>query len=227
MSGLEEVVQQFFATYAYKPVYVYSGLFFFMYASAFGLPLPEEIVLVSTGFVAYMAMHPEVAPPPELGAHPVNYKVLAFIALFAVVSSDVIIWYLGKHFGKRIFKWKWVQKFLPPERLGQVQSWSHRYGFWASGIFRFTPGLRFPGHLFCGMIGIPLWKFLAVDGTAALLTVPTQILLIAHYGDSILKYFREFKLVVLALVGIGAIVFVVRRFLYKDRSSSPPPPTPL
>lgn len=219
-SGLEDVVQQFFASYAYKPFYVYGGLFFFMYASAFGLPLPEEIVLVSCGFLAFMAMHPDLAPPPEVGAHPVNPNVLSLVALLAVVSSDVIIWYLGKHFGKRIFKIAWVQKFLPPDRLEKVREWSHRYGFWASGIFRFTPGLRFPGHLFCGMVGIPLWKFLAVDGTAALLTVPTQILLIAHYGDSILKYFKEFKLAVLVVIVVSAVVFFVRRYLYRGKAAS-------
>ncbi len=226
MESFTAVVEQFFMTYAYKPAYVYSGLFFFMYASAFGLPIPEEIMLVSTGFLAYMALHPEIAPPPEPGMTGVNPTVLAFVALFAVISSDCIIWWLGRHFGTRFFKIRFIQRVLPPARLEKVQEWSHRYGFWASGIFRFTPGLRFPGHLVCGMMGIPLWKFLAVDGTAALLTVPTQILLIAHYGEHILLYFKKFKIAVFGLLAVFALVFFIRRFLRRRWATANPGETP-
>lgn len=209
--AIEAYVREFFALYAYKPLYVYGGVFGFMYASAFGLPLPEEVVLISAGFLAFMAKHPELAPPPEVGAVGVNARVLSVVALTAVITSDMIIFWLGHKFGRRLLRSRFAANYMPPERLAKLETWSRKYGFWTSGIFRFTPGLRFPGHLFCGMSGVPLWKFLAVDGTAALLTIPPQILLIAHYGDAILKYLREFKLALLAVALVAATIYFARR----------------
>lgn len=40
-------------------------------------------------------------------------------------------------------------------------------------------------------------KFLVIDGIAALISVPTQIYLLAHYGEPILTKLRQFKLVFL------------------------------
>lgn len=220
MNGLEDFVQEFFAVYAYKPFYVYGGLVLFMYASAFGLPLPEEVVLISTAFLAYMALHPDVAPPPYPGAVGVNHHVLAIVAVVAVISSDAIIFTIGRKAGGRIFRMSFVKKYITDDRLAKIREWSHRYGYWTSGIFRFTPGLRFPGHLFCGMSGMPMWKFLAVDGTAALISIPPQIYLIAHYGDDILKYFKEFKIAVFSAIALGLLVYAGRKY-YLSRWTKP------
>ncbi|MBS1982694.1 MAG: DedA family protein [Bdellovibrionales bacterium] len=202
----QEVVREFFTSYAYKPAYVYVGIFGFMYASAFGFPLPEEIVLLSAAFMAHTALNPDYGIPH--GTPHVTPGVLALVAVLAVISSDVIIFELGRRYGRRILRSKWASTYFPPERLARIEDWSHRYGYWTSGIFRFTPGLRFPGHLFCGMSGMPLWKFLAVDGTAALLTIPPQIYLVSLYGDTILNKFKEFKLGLIACLVVGLGVWL-------------------
>lgn len=75
-----------------------------------------------------------------------------------------------------------------------------------AGVFRFTPGIRFPGHMCCGFMGVPAWKFILIDGAAALLTVPTQVLLVAYYGDVILDYIKQFKIAL--LVVLVAIIFL-------------------
>ena len=47
---MEHVITEFFSQYAYSPMLVYSAICLFMILSAFGLPIPEEIVLISAGF---------------------------------------------------------------------------------------------------------------------------------------------------------------------------------
>ncbi len=84
-----------------------------------------------------------------------------------------------------------------------------------AGVFRFTPGLRFPGHFCCGVLGVPAWKFTAIDGTAALLTVPTQVLLVAYYGGKILESFKKFKISLVVVLGLILIYFVGRHFYRK------------
>ncbi len=97
----------------------------------------------------------------------------------------------------------------------RVQKWIHEYGTLAPCIFRFTPGLRFPGHMMCGVIGLPRWKFCLVVGIAACLTVPTQVLLISHYGEVILDILGQIKSVVI----IGALVALVGFIIYRWRKN--------
>ena len=216
MGFSEEALLQFFAQYAYQPMWVYSAIIALMVASSFGLPAPEEITLFATGLVCYIGSRPDLFPPPYEGAPVVNVYVAATICLLSVFLSDFLVYTLGRYFGGRLLRTRWLHKYT--EQLEKVQLWTRRYGMWAAGIFRFTPGLRFPGHFACGMMGLKISRFFAVDGTAALLTVPTQVLLVAYFGESILENIREVKIVLFSLIAIGVTTFVTRKYLaYKRR----------
>ena len=84
---MEHIVSEFFSQYAYTPWLVYGAICLFMMLSAFGMPIPEEIILVSSGFVGYMALNPADYPPPYPGAISVNVYVLAGVAFAAVVDG--------------------------------------------------------------------------------------------------------------------------------------------
>jgi membrane protein DedA with SNARE-associated domain len=212
-----EKIEAFFTGYAYSPNLVYVGVFIFMTLSSFGLPVPEEVVLVSCGIISYMALHPGIFPPPYEGAVGVDYRLLAFLAFVAVLYSDMLVFLIGKYFGAKIFKTKFFAKHFSENRLEKVNRWYRKWGALACGIFRFTPGLRFPGHMSCGMMGVPVSKFLLVDGLAALLTVPTQVLLVAFYGEVILSKFKEFKLVLLGLFIIWLLYFLAKKYFFSKK----------
>lgn len=201
--------------YAYEPLLVYMFTVLMMMLSAVGLPLPEEATLVSVGLLAYMGAHPNKYPPPFLGAPHVDAETAAIVAFLAVFMSDFIIYSIGRFFGRRIFDWKPIRSILSEENRIKIEDWTQKYGAYACGIFRFTPGLRFPGHLACGMLKFPAWKFGVIDGIAALVSVPTQILLLAYYGDHILKFLRQFKIGLLCFLILIAIYFFYKKFFAK------------
>ena len=62
------------------------------------------------------------------------------------------------------------------------------------------------------MVKFSPWKFALVDGIAALISVPTQILILAHYGEPILEGLRKFKFVVLGLGLIALVVYLVMKW---------------
>lgn len=198
--------------YAYQPMWVYFFLIVMMLLSAVGLPLPEEVTLVSVGILAYMGQNPDKYPPPFVGASYVHATTAAIVAFFAVIGSDFLIYFMGRFFGVKIFNWAPVQKVITPEAREKIETWTRKYGAWACGIFRFTPGLRFPGHLASGMLKFPAWKFLLVDGIAALISVPTQILLLAHFGEQILGAFKQFKLGILAVIIALALFYFYKKW---------------
>jgi membrane protein DedA with SNARE-associated domain len=203
IAGVIQNVEMFFRDHAYQAGLVYLFVFVFMYMSSFGLPVPEEVVLVSAGLVAHVATHPDLYPPPtDVPLNPVNPYLLGGLCFFAVISSDLVIYWLGKKF----------RRWIKPKLIVKIRSWVKRYGIWATALFRFTPGLRFPGHLMCGAMGMPIGKFVTVDAIAAGLTVPTQILLLAFYGDTILQGFLKFKYVLVALLVVVLLYILVRRY---------------
>lgn len=208
-----------FLEYAYSPMTIYAGVVIFLTLSSFGLPIPEEVVLVSSGFIAYMAHNPLEYPPPYPGAQGVNVYILATLCFSAVILSDTLVFYLGKHFGVKIFQTSFFKKRITEEHLGIVNKWYEKYGSWVCAVFRFTPGLRFPGHLSCGMLGMPYWKFILVDAAVALISVPTQVLLVATYGKVVKEYFKEFKIIILATIAIVFIVYRIHKW-YKKRVQS-------
>lgn len=206
--------------YAYEPMWVYFFLVLMMLLSAVGLPLPEEVTLVSIGILAYMGANPDKYPPPFPGAPFVHPTTAAIVAFFAVYCSDFLIYGIGRFFGNRVFEWGPIKKVITTEARIKIQEWTKKYGSLACGIFRFTPGIRFPGHLACGMVKFPAWKFGLVDGIAALISVPTQILILAHYGEPILGALKKFKFVFLVILAIACVFYVYRKFTLRSRSQA-------
>src|SRR5690606_36448727 len=116
-------VELFFRAHAYQAGLVYLSVFVFMYLSSFGLPVPEEVVLVSAGLVAHVATHPEIYPPPaDIPLHPVNPYVLAGLCLFAVISSDLVIYWLGKKYGKGWIRHPRFKRWIKPKLIVKIRS---------------------------------------------------------------------------------------------------------
>lgn len=218
-TAMEEQIISFFSQYAYEPYKVYGIITFLMVLSSFGLPVPEEVTLLSAGLVAYMAKHPGEYPPPFEGAIGVETFNIALVAFLAVFLSDFLVFSLGKFFGPKIFASKIMSK-LKPESKQKIFKWTKKYGAFAGGIFRFTPGLRFPGHLACGMLGTKTWKFMAVDGTAALISVPTQVYLISAYGREIFSTIKEFKIWFFSFLAIVVVIWLIRKLWFKLRATA-------
>jgi len=220
MMQMNEILQSdvfiWLSQFAYQPLYVYLGMFGMMIVSAFGLPVPEEITLISVGFLAFMGSRPDLFPPPEGPYSVINMHEAAFMAFIAVVASDTLIYGLGRKFGRKMLSYRWVQRLFPTSAQMRVERWTNSYGPLAVFIFRFTPGVRFPGHLFTGMMKYDLWKFLAIDGFAALVSVPTQIYLIALYGDHILTVLRKFKIVIISLLAVAVIFILIKKWREKQ-----------
>lgn len=218
-SGLEQHIVQWLSTFAYHPYELYGLIVGFMLMSGFGLPIPEEIVLLSSGLIAHSGSRPDLYPPPFPGAPVVDPYVLAFVCFAAVFLSDFVVFALGRRFGQRIAKSNRFGKYVDPRKNPKLNILRRKYGVWACAVFRFTPGIRFPGHLSCGVIKIPYWKFALIDGGAALITVPTQVILVALYGEVMLGHLKQFKIVLFSILAVAAIGYFAYRAIKRLRGA--------
>jgi membrane protein DedA with SNARE-associated domain len=208
MFGFEETITLWLTEMAHHPTQLYVAIILILFASSFGLPFPEEIVLITAGAAVYVARSESLKTglPSTL-----NPEMVALVCFAAVFISDALVFFLGRRFGISLLNKRPFSILLTPPRLKKVESWTSQYGALACGIFRFTPAIRFPGHFMCGALKIKWLTFIIVDGLAALLTVPSQVLLIAYYGDEILIYFKQFKITILVI----AILLFVGWMIYK------------
>lgn len=211
MDASQNDIMIFFLDYAYEPLFVYVGVILLLTASSFGLPFPEEATLLTAGLLAHIGSRPDLYPPPSPDATGINVWVMASVCFAAVLLSDLLVFSLGRAFGPRLRRSRFMNRMIKPEAWVKIEYWTKRYGAWACGIFRFTPGLRLPGHFTCGSLGISYWTFLAVDGTAALVSVPTQVILMAFWGQEVLGALKNVKLVLLSAAILIAMVYFWKR----------------
>lgn len=217
---MDQQILEWFANYAYQPLIVYAAIFGFMFICSLGVPIPEEVIIISAGLVGHMSLNPAQYPPPYPGAPGVNPHTLAIVCFLSVIITDYFIFSMGNLFGKQIMRSERFQKHFTDEKMERIRGWVKKYGFWAPSIFRFIPGVRFPGHLMCGALGVSKWTFLATDGLAALISVPTQVYLVSFYGEDILTYFKKFKIFVIGAIAIAIIFYLVRRFILSRKKAT-------
>lgn len=213
MEFTQEPIFLWLAQYAYQPSFVYLSIMAIMGLSSLGLPLPEEVTIISVGLLAFMATHPESFPPPYEGAPTVTTYWLALVTFCSAFVSDLIVYSFGRIFKNKFLDTDIKPKFISRKALNKAEALIQKYGSGACVFFRFTPGLRFPGHLACGSLGFPAWKFATIDGIAAAISVPTQIYLIAKYGDDILKGLQRFRVAALVVIAAATLFFTVKYLL--------------
>jgi membrane protein DedA with SNARE-associated domain len=211
---------QWLSQYAYEPLKVYLGVFFMMIASGFGFPLPEEVQIISVGILAYMGAHPDLFPPPFHGAPVVNGYEAALVVSAAVIFSDNLVFWIGRTFGRRLMKIQRLKRLFESPMMTKIHHYAHKYGVYAAFIFRFTPGLRFPAHIFLGMSHFSAIAFFLVDSLAVLISVPTQILLVYHFGEPFLGTLYKFKVYVGVILALALVYFVARRLLQKRSAAA-------
>lgn len=221
----DTAIMTFFAQYAHSPLLIYSIVATMMFLSSFGLPLPEEVTIVALGLMVHMGKFPDqYPPPPGIEVQPLNLYTAMAVCFFSIMISDFIVFWIGKKFGASPVVHKLFRKFLGEHSLEKSRTMIHKHRFLVPAIFRFTPGVRFPGHLSCGMMGISVWTFLAADGLAALISVPTQVYLFATYGEVILSTIKQIKHYALIIALIAVALYFAMKLKQKIFGKKDPAP---
>ena len=176
-------------------------------ACGFGLPLPEDITLVAAGILAARDI--------------IDFNTTVALCMFGVLLGDGIIFGLGSRYGTKLRTTKFFSLILPERRDAAVKAIFEKYGDKVIFMARFMPGLRTPLFFAAGSYHISVWKFLALDGLAAVLSVPLWVYVGFLFGanlEELEKVVRKAQfgiyagLAVLVLLFVGAYL-VKKRYL--------------
>jgi len=139
----------------------YVAVFVLVILGNAGVPVPEETVLLLTGYLVWRG---------ELQLH-----ILLAVGFTSAVMGDNIGYWLGRRFGKGALQRHAHWILGHPERLETMQRFVARRGATAVFVARFVPGLRFTAGPLAGALGLPAWSFLAANVLGAALYVPLTV----------------------------------------------------
>jgi membrane protein DedA with SNARE-associated domain len=161
----------------------YPGVFLILLATGLGVPIPEELPIA----VAAMLARWEV----------MHWWGALLSCLGGVLAGDMLLYTLGRHFGRRILKWQTARRILTPEREKRVMEAYYRHGLKFVVMARLIMGLRAAAFLTAGLVRVPFPRFLLVDLAAVLLSVPLSFGVAYLVADSVavaLARVRELQL---------------------------------
>jgi membrane protein DedA with SNARE-associated domain len=183
--------------FAADPSYSYVSVAVLFVLCGVGLPLPEEIILVSAGYLCYQGH--------------ADYWVMTLVCAGAILVGDVIPFLLGNLFGPRLLRLRWLRFVINRQRLATFDRWFRRRGDMVILIARFIPGLRVVAFFTGGTMRMKWRRFLLLDTCGIALTAPTFVFVGWHFGDKIHEAFRwvqqiEGALLYGALTAAGIVV---------------------
>lgn len=170
----------------------------------FGLPVPEDITLVTCGYLTYL-----LAPPGATFADGLTLALLATaVGMAGVMIGDLTMFTLGRRFGDRLAAVWPFRVILGQGRKQKAEEFLAKRGAQVLFSARFMPGLRSVVFFTSGTLKVDYAVFLRYDGLAALLSVPALVLTSWYFGDQIaavIDYARKAEHGILAVIVLATL----------------------
>jgi membrane protein DedA with SNARE-associated domain len=188
----------------YMVHFPYSGLFVLLILGGMGLPFPEDATLILCGFLIASGA---VKPVPAL-----------VVVYGGLLTSDLLLHFLGRKFGREIVTHPRFQKFISPARLVALEEKFKERGVLFILFGRHLIGLRAQLFLVSGVLKMPLSKFLLADGSAALFSI--ALMTGAGYlgGNSLAVLRKDITRMEHAVILLGILLLVAYVFFRYRKS---------
>jgi membrane protein DedA with SNARE-associated domain len=135
--------------------FTYVGMFALLLLAGFGLPIPEEMPVAASGVLAHQGV--------------VRWWIALPVCLAGILSADVLLYWVGRHWGEQVLGWRRVRTLLPRERAEQLKAAYRRHTVKTVVAARHLVGIRAAAFLSAGIARVPFARFLVADAAALLL----------------------------------------------------------
>jgi membrane protein DedA with SNARE-associated domain len=182
-------------------VAAYLVIFGVLVACGLGVPLPEDISLVTGGFLTYL----EVA----------NLFVMMGVGFVGILCGDSLIFFFGRRFGSQVGRASgFFARVVTPEKRHRVEQLFHRHGEKIVMVARFLPGVRAVTYFTAGSARMRYSRFILWDGIAALGSAPLFVYLGYRFGDELERLIRAVRhgetAAIVGILVVALVLIVVR-----------------
>ncbi len=189
-------------------VWIYFILLGILLLCGFGLPVPEDIILITGGYLSHLQI--------------LDVRIFLPLAMFGVLAGDSTMFLLGRKLGYPFLQRKFARKFISIKNLARAEDAFEKYGDRIFFAARFLPGLRTPIYFTGGALNARFYKFFLFDFFAAIISVPVWIFG-AYYGgeylESVIDVGKNVQFGIVGFIVLLAVITLGWRF-YRNRNSS-------
>jgi len=199
--------------------YGYQGIFLALLASGLGLPIPEELPVITAGV---MVGHEDTM---------LRWYIMLPVVIAGVVIGDGLLYGMGRFWGTRFLGLAWVQRrILTPEKREEIEKNFHDRGIAVLLGARLLPGIRTPIFIMAGVLRVPLGRFLIADGLYAIPGVNLLFWIAYLLTDQVLEIFNRINAyrpqVVLVILSFVAGLLAQRYLFTRKVTTGEPPHVP-
>ncbi len=165
-------------------------------AAGLGLPLPEDIVMISGAILA------------QRGITNLGLTVLALAV--GVFLGDTALYWIARRIGPAIYRWRWLAKVLPESRRAWIEQRIARHGSLVVFFARHVAGFRGPTFAIAAIHGISYPRFIFWDMVALAVSLPVWMGLgwvFADSWDQLLAYTHSAERAI--TIGVVALVLLL------------------
>ena len=182
--------------------FTYAAVFGLLVAGGVGVPVPEELIQLTVG---YLARRGVLSLVPGI-----------VVAWAGLVVGDFLLFRLGRSHGPRFLESRHVARVFTPRRRAFVERHFARHPILTIVLARHASGFRLPVFVMAGASGVRSRTFLLADGLSALASVPLVVGAGWYFAGHIEELKRQIRWVelavaVAALLGAAAWVLLARR----------------
>ncbi|UUU20523.1 DedA family protein [Streptomyces sp. DSM 40750] len=194
-------VQEWLETVPPLSIYLLVGLVIGL--ESLGIPLPGEIILVSSALLA--SQHGEIDP-----------FVLGACATAGAIIGDSIGYAIGRRGGRPLLA-KLTRRFpkhFSESNIAVAERSFDRWGMWAVFFGRFIALLRIFAGPLAGVLQMPYWRFLVANVLGGILWAGGTTAVIYYVGvvaEAWLKRFSWVGLVLAVLIGVTSMLVIKRK----------------
>ncbi|MBA4866258.1 DedA family protein [Streptomyces sp. PSKA54] len=194
-------VQEWLETVPAVSIYALVGVVIGL--ESLGIPLPGEIILVSSALLA--SQHGDIDP-----------VVLGACATAGAIIGDSIGYAIGRKGGRPLLTWlgRRFPKHFSEANVATAERSFEKWGMWAVFFGRFVALLRIFAGPLAGVLRMPYWKFLIANVFGGILWAGGTTAVIYYVGvvaESWLKRFSWLGLVLAVGIGLTSMLILKRK----------------
>ncbi len=181
----------------------YALVFGVLLACGLGVPLPEDIALISGGLLVY--------------AGKAHLPLMMVTGYLGIIVGDSMLFFAGRRIGSKVGAKRggFFSRIVTPEKRARVELLFKKHGEKIIMLARFLPGVRSVTYFTAGSVGMKYSHFVFFDSVAALASAPIFVFLGFRFGgqiDSLVQQIRKGQrgvLITLAILVIAGF-FILR-----------------
>ncbi|MDO8561104.1 MAG: DedA family protein [bacterium] len=186
----------------------YTGIFLLMLLESAAIPIPSEITMPFSGFLA--------------GRGILNFWLAVMAGTLGNSAGSLVLYWIGKYGGGAFLsRWGYLL-FIKEAHLTKAEQWFQKYGVQAVFFGRLLPVIRTYISFPAGVANMNLWKFNFYTLAGSFIWTMTLAyvgLILGERWNILEAYFRKLDILIIAAV-IAALVWISIKYLRRKNSDS-------